>query len=561
MLTQIRCDLCGSNNYKVIYRTDSAEVTAKTENYKITDHSPGMPLRVVKCQKCGLIYTDPRPLTKNLINNYIEMVDSEYTEEEHGRRISARATLKMLKKFKKKGRLLDIGCATGFLLDEARKDGWEIYGVELSKWAVDFAKKQLGIETIFNGVLKDASYPDNYFDAVILKDAIEHLPDPKDTLIEIRRILKANGIICINTPAIDSFISRILKAKWWGVKQLHLYYFTRQTLKKMLSAAGFVTVKFKSYPRVFSIKYWISRFKGYSERLHKIFMFLMNNRMLKDRLLTINLWDQIEVYARKARTLEYLDELEKLPQNVSEKKMKVIVVLPAYNAARTIKRTVTDIPKEHIDEIILVDDASKDNTVEAARALGLKVFAHKQNKGYGANQKTCYKKALEEDADIIVMVHPDYQYDPKAIPELIDPIKKGRADAVFGSRMMKGGALEGGMPPWKHNANILLTALENVVFGTFLTEYHSGFRAYSARLLRTIKFDLNSDGFIFDTEIIAQILIHNFKIEEVPIKTRYFDEASTIKLWPSILYGFGILKTLLKYIVHTNTPIRLKQFL
>ncbi|MFH1798706.1 MAG: glycosyltransferase family 2 protein [Candidatus Omnitrophota bacterium] len=243
-----------------------------------------------------------------------------------------------------------------------------------------------------------------------------------------------------------------------------------------------------------------------------------------------------------------------------KEKKKIVVILPAYNAAKTLKKTVEDIPKDIVDDIILVDDASKDSTVKIAKELGLKVFVHKKNKGYGANQKTCYEKALAENADIVVMVHPDYQYDPKMIGELTRPVIEEKADAVFGSRMMKGGALEGGMPRWKHNANILLTAAENVVFGTFLTEYHSGFRAYSARLLKTVKYELNSNGFVFDTEIITQALLHNFKIEEIPIKTRYFDEASTITLWPSIVYGMGILKTLLKYVLHTRTFMKLKQF-
>ncbi len=280
----------------------------------------------------------------------------------------------------------------------------------------------------------------------------------------------------------------------------------------------------------------------------------------KDGLIKINLGDQIEVYARKMRKLKFLEELETVAYPAQQRQMRVIAVLPAYNAAGTLERTVADIPKDAVDDIILVDDASRDDTVRIARSLGLKVYVHKENKGYGANQKTCYRKALEDGADIIVMVHPDYQYDPKVIPQLVEPIKERRADAVFGSRMMKGGALEGGMPRWKHSTNILLTALENVVFGTYLTEYHSGFRAYSSRLLDSINFQLNSNGFLFDTEIIAQILLHNYKIEEVPIRTRYFDEASTIKPWPAILYGLGILKTLLKYILHTRTFMKFKQF-
>ena len=240
--------------------------------------------------------------------------------------------------------------------------------------------------------------------------------------------------------------------------------------------------------------------------------------------------------------------------------IKTIIVLPAYNAAKTLRKTICDIPNGISDDIILVDDKSSDNTVDIAKELGLKIFRHDKNLGYGANQKTCYEEALRMGADIVVMLHPDYQYDPRMIPELIEPIKKGKADAVFGSRMMKGGALEGGMPAWKHNANIILTALENVVLGTYLTEYHSGFRAYSRKVLESINFKLNSNGFIFDTEIIVQVLLKNFKIEEISIKTRYFDEASTIGFFKACLYGFGILKTLFKYILHTKKIVRFKQF-
>jgi len=467
--------------------------------------------------------------------------------------------LKELKRFKKIGRLLDIGCATGFLLDEARKMGFEICGVELSKWAIDYARDKIQINSICHGVLKEAGYPTSHFDVIILSDVIEHLTDPKSTLVEIRKILKPNGMICINTPDIGSFISRILRAKWWGVKQAHLYYFTRRSLNQMLKHTGFVPVRTRIHSRIFTIKYLVGRLIDYNKALYGICAFLTNNRM-KDKLININFGDQIEVYAQKMRKLKYLNELE-MPEPATKKSnMNVIAVLPAYNAAKTLEKTVSDIPRDIVSDIILVDDASRDDTVRIAQGLGIKVFVHKKNTGYGGNQKTCYKKALEKGADIIVMVHPDYQYDPKVIPELVNPIMEGRADAVFGSRMMKGGALVGGMPPWKHNVNILLTALENVVFGAYLTEYHSGFRAYSSKVLNSIKFDLNSDGFIFDTEIIAQILLHNFKIEEVPIHTRYFDEASSIKFWPSILYGIGILKMLLKYTLHTRIFVKFKQF-
>ncbi len=561
MWNSVKCDLCGSDKYAVMYKTYSGDYVFEVEKYKITDHKSSVPIRLVRCLKCGLIYANPRPPVDVLSSDYEVMSDDAYIQEEAGRRHSARSILLVLKKFKKRGgRLLDIGCSAGFLLDEAKKDDWEVFGVELSKWAVDFSKNKLGLNNIFQGSLKKANFAANYFDAVVLQDTIEHLPDPKETLIEIRRIMKPSGILCINTPNIDSIASRILKAKWWGVKQHHLIYFTPKTLFKMLEVTGFKSMKLRSRARTFRVKYWLERLRGYTGALNRFFSFVDKNKKMGARLVTINLGDQMEVFARKSRKLEFLDELETPQETLEREKGKVIAVLPAYNAAETLALTIKDIPKDWVDEIILVDDVSCDKTVQIAQKMGLRVFEHKKNTGYGGNQKTCYTKALESGADIIVMVHPDYQYDPKVIPELIAPLQKGVADAVFGSRMMKRGALEGGMPLWKHNANILLTAFENVVLGTYLTEYHSGFRAYSAKYLRNVKFTRNSDGFIFDTEIIVQGLLKNMRIEEVPIRTRYFDEASTIKFWPSVKYGLGILWTLLKYVLHQQGIIRFKQF-
>ncbi len=248
------------------------------------------------------------------------------------------------------------------------------------------------------------------------------------------------------------------------------------------------------------------------------------------------------------------------PEGMEKRSKKVIVVMPAYNAAKTLAQTLADIPGEWIDDILLIDDASKDNTVELARELRLKVFVHEDNRGYGANQKTCYRKALEMGADIIVMVHPDHQYDPSVIPQLIDPLLKEECDAVFGSRMLGGRPLEGGMPKWKYLANIFLTAAENAVFYMYLTEYHSGLRAYSRHYLESVQFGLNSDSFVFDSEIIAQGVIHNMRIREIPIQTRYFPEASQIGFLRSAVYGLSILKTLVKFKLHKKGIKRFKMF-
>ncbi len=229
---------------------------------------------------------------------------------------------------------------------------------------------------------------------------------------------------------------------------------------------------------------------------------------------------------------------------------KVAVVMPAYNAEKTLARTYADLPKGVVDDVILVDDASKDRTVEEAQRLGLHVVEHERNRGYGGNQKTCYRTALERGAEIVVMVHPDHQYDPTVIPDLIKPLLERRCDAVFGSRMLGGQPIQGGMPKWKYLGNILLTAIENATFLIYLTEYHSRFRAYSRRYLEAVNLEQNSNGFVFDTEIIAQGMAKGLTIREIPIETRYFEEASQIAFGPSVRYGLAIVKTMLLYKLH-----------
>jgi len=226
---------------------------------------------------------------------------------------------------------------------------------------------------------------------------------------------------------------------------------------------------------------------------------------------------------------------------------RVAVVMPAYNAEKTLERTLADVPREWADEIILVDDASTDGTADLARRIGLKVIVHPRNRGYGGNQKTCYREALALGADAVVMIHPDHQYDPRVIPDLVSPILSGECDAVFGSRMLGGHPLEGGMPRWKYYANVFLTACANAALLRYFTEIHSGLRAYSRRYLETVRLDANSDDFIFDTQIIAQGVAKKMTFREIPIETRYFDEASQISFRRSVRYGFSILWVLTRY--------------
>ncbi|MDR3580381.1 MAG: glycosyltransferase family 2 protein [Oryzomonas sp.] len=225
----------------------------------------------------------------------------------------------------------------------------------------------------------------------------------------------------------------------------------------------------------------------------------------------------------------------------------IVVVLPAYNAARTLEKTYREIPLDIVDEVILVDDASRDNTAEVARGLGIRTIIHPVNKGYGGNQKTCYRTALDHGADIVVMLHPDYQYTPKLLPAMAAMIAYDEFDAVLASRILGTGALKGGMPFYKYVANRFLTFTENVLLGQKLSEYHTGYRAFSRTVLESLPLDNNSDDFVFDNEMLAQIAWHNFRIGELSCPTKYFDDASSINFRRSVIYGLGVLGTALKF--------------
>jgi glycosyltransferase involved in cell wall biosynthesis len=231
------------------------------------------------------------------------------------------------------------------------------------------------------------------------------------------------------------------------------------------------------------------------------------------------------------------------------KDKKLVVVMPAYNAARTLRKTYDEVMEQGIvDLVILVDDASNDETSTIASALPhTHVFVHERNKGYGGNQKTCYRMALEAGADIVIMVHPDYQYTPQLIPAMAAMIGNGLYPCVLGSRILGGYALKGGMPPWKYLANRFLTLAENVLIGAKLSEYHTGYRAFSRELLESLKMDENSDDFLFDNQMLAQIVWQGYTIAEVSCPTKYFAEASSINLRRSIRYGFGCLMTSLTF--------------
>lgn len=233
------------------------------------------------------------------------------------------------------------------------------------------------------------------------------------------------------------------------------------------------------------------------------------------------------------------------------KKPKIVIVMPAYNAAKTLEKTYKAIPKGSYDNIILVDDCSKDDTVKIAKKLGIKVIVHEKNRGYGGNQKTCYTAALKEGADIIVMLHPDFQYDPSLVPEIVKPIKQGKADVVYGSRMkIPGEAKKGGMPAWKRIGNFFLTMFFNLMLGTRITDAASGYIAYSRKVLESIPYQRNDNGFCFDEEAMIQVTSRKFRIAEIPIPTKYEEESSSISFGKSVNYGISLFIKVLRYKLH-----------
>ncbi len=247
------------------------------------------------------------------------------------------------------------------------------------------------------------------------------------------------------------------------------------------------------------------------------------------------------------------------PHKAGEK--KVVIVIPAYNAEKTLRKTFADIPAGCADKILLVDDNSSDNTVQVAKTLGIEVICHNRNSGYGANQKTCYDTALKTGADIVVMIHPDYQYDSRVIPYAVGFLTTGICDVIIGSRIRtRRETLDGGMPLYKYLANRILTVIENMVLGQNLGDFHSGFRAYTREVLETIPYNRNSDGFVFDSQFLVQSVYFGFRIGDIPIPTRYFEHASSINFAQSVIYGLRTIVCLLQFVIQKSHLYKFRLF-
>jgi SAM-dependent methyltransferase len=426
------------------------------------------------------------------------------------------------------------------LLDEARARGFAVTGLELSRAAARHARAALGLdvrEIPFEDFADEAG-----FQVVVLADVIEHLDDPVAALERCAALLAPGGVLCVVTPDPSSLTARLAGPRWWGYLPAHTNLLPRATLRELLSAGGLVLSTDVPLVRTFSARYWVA---GLGERAGAAGRGLL---ALADRLpgpatLSLSLGDERVMLAHRVETRRAPAPL--LRERGGEQ--TVAVVLPAYRAARTIPQVVAEMPPGAADRALVVDDASPDETAEVALAHGLDVLRHPANRGYGANQKTCYVRALLDGADIVVMVHADNQYDPALVPEMVEPIAAGVADVVMGSRLLEDRSIAGGMPRWKWIGNRFLTAIENRAFRARFSEYHTGYRAFSAEFLRSIAFLRNSDEFVFDQQIFAQIVAHGARVVEVPIPTRYFLEASSVSFPTSVRYGLRTLGVLARF--------------
>ncbi|MDD3374190.1 MAG: class I SAM-dependent methyltransferase [Candidatus Omnitrophica bacterium] len=294
------CPLCGLQKNRIVYKELSKGLKEGVDQgYRISEGKLQKPEEVYQCDVCNFIFAGKDRSSTFYLKQYEDMIDEDYLKEEQGRREAARIIIKKIEKHKKRGKLLDIGCANGFFLDEARKRGWEVFGVEVSQWALDYAKEKLNLN-VFKGPLKNASLKEGSFDVVVMMDVIEHLQEPRKQLEQIKKILKKDGILYISTPDISSFASRILRAKWWGINRAHLVYFSKETFQKMLTLCGFKISRYYSHVRIFSFSYWAKRISQYDmPGILKIFNFISKKSSFGKIKIKINLHDQIEAVAFK----------------------------------------------------------------------------------------------------------------------------------------------------------------------------------------------------------------------------------------------------------------------
>lgn len=510
-------------------------------------HQPGEHGDLYECRRCGTVQQPSLPGRSALHSLYRAMDDGEYLAEEAGRRRTAARLLDLIGQHVPRGRLLDVGCGHGVLLAEARARGYEVLGLDLAAGPVRHAREELGLPVRDVPLEEFRPQASEAFDVIVLADVLEHVADPVEAIDACCELLTDDGVLCVVTPDPSSAAARLAGRRWWGYLPAHRSLLPRRTVLELLASRGLVISTDVPLVRSFTAGRWVAGLAERAGALSGPLTRLAAHERLTGEL-SLSLGDECVVLAHRLRP----EAPERVRVRDRGAARKVHVVLPAYNAEATVARVAEGLDPAVADRALLVDDASSDRTVEVALEAGLEVLRHPANRGYGANQKTSYVRALQGGADVVVMVHADNQYDPELVGEMARPILEGRADVVMGSRLLEDRAVAGGMPLWKWVGNRVLTWAENRAFGARFSEYHTGYRAFSADALRRVAFLRNDDGFVFDQEIVAQLLERGARVVEIPIPTRYFHEASTVSLRSSVAYGLRTLLVLVRFRNHVR---------
>ncbi len=539
MTTPTTCGICQG---VLELRFAGSTAPPQAGDFAPTCHRPRAYGDLYRCRECATVQQPSLPEGVELVDLYREMGDSDYLAEERGRRLTSNWLLDLVERRRAPGRLLEVGCGHGLLLDEARRRGWEVRGLELSKRSAKHGRDRYDLDIREEPFEALGNEEDGCWDAVLMIDVLEHLDDPRAAIERIRKLLAPGGALCVVTPDPGSLTAKLAGSRWWGLLPAHSYLIPRKTLRELIIGQGLILSDDVSLVRSFSARYWVDGFAGIAGPAAAAVR-RAAAKLPPQRSLAISLGDERVMLAVNEQVREPNSRLaadRDGPDNVQ-------VVLPAYHAAATIPRVAADLPLSSFDRALLVDDASGDDTTAVALSEGFEVLRHPANRGYGANQKTCYTRAMLDGADVVVMVHADHQYDAALVTEMVRPIIEGRADVVMGSRLLEDRAIAGGMPRWKWIGNRALTWIENRAFTKDFSEYHTGYRAFSTDFLRSIPFLRNSDGFVFDQEIFAQIVDRNARVVELPIPTRYFLEASSVSFPASVRYGLETLTVLARY--------------
>jgi 2-polyprenyl-3-methyl-5-hydroxy-6-metoxy-1,4-benzoquinol methylase len=544
--TVLSCRLCGAF---AELRYPGLEGWELSGELAPSSHEVGVHGDLYVCTRCGTVQPEQLPSAELMASRYADTEDAHYLDEEAGRRRTARRMLDLIEKRFPVGRMLDVGCGHGLLLSEATARGWQATGLELSRSSASHARR-LGLE-VLEQTISQAELAPQSFDAIVAVDLIEHLHEPRDFVRRCHELLVPGGALLIATPDPESPVARLFGRRWWGYIPAHLHLLPRRMLRELVAAEGFLLADDVPMVRDFSLDYWLAGLAGRGGSARTLAETVRRTR-ISERRIGLALGDERVMLVQRART--HLAERSIAVR--AELAPSVHAVLPAYRAAATLPDVAQQLPGEAINRAVVVDDASPDETASVASGLGFDVIIHPANRGYGANQKTCYTNALRTGADVVVMVHADNQYDPRLVPEMIGPIVEGRADVVIGSRLLDDRAIIGGMPRWKWIGNKFLTWIENLGFERDHSEYHTGYRAFSADFLRSVAFLRNSDAFVFDQEIFAQATALGARVEEIAIPTRYFLEASSVSFRDSVRYGLKTLAVLLRFRAHQAGLLR-----